>query len=307
MSSIHNVTLSQLASHLAGPGAHLGDVVWLSTGDVHEKRSDLRTRFAAAGLPESLAPADISAELAFAHAAAALPKSDNGVFLRRAEGRKRSSDMVIVRHVSAPSTGLDSFETCARVGIGALASGVSQLAVTQGAGWGPDVANTVSALDVLTADRYEYATAAELGQAVIAALLSHCGGIRLRERGNVYWCPAAFAGQTRALAAAVLGVGSSYVSILPVHDSAEARGAVARGATESFESELRAISAELEKFHAEMPRVSTLERRITEYQALAARVELYADVLETKKDGLLGRLEGAKAAVRELIAGADAA
>jgi MoxR-like ATPase len=50
--------VADLQSALSGPGAHLGDIVWVEMAGVDVERDDLRQRFTTAGLPASLVTPD---------------------------------------------------------------------------------------------------------------------------------------------------------------------------------------------------------------------------------------------------------
>jgi hypothetical protein len=298
----HATTIEQVSSKLDQTGAHLGDVVWLSMSGVDVKRADIRAAFVSEGLPEALAPEDPSQEAAFGMAVNAYGNgAERGIFLRRADTKRKGSDVLLLRTVKSAG-GLDQVETVGRVGV--TQTGI---AVTKDPSlWSADADGALFEIEAAYNARMERATSSELGSAVVAALLGWCGGIRLRERGNVYWAHAAGAQEVRALAKVLAQFGGSYLAVLPVHDNTEARGAVQRAAAESFESELRDIAAELEAFAGrDGLRASTLEHRLERYEDVRNRVDLYADVLSSKRDDLLAKLEAAKAELRKLLTEQD--
>jgi hypothetical protein len=284
---------------------HMGDVVWLSMSGVEAKRADIRAAFAQQGLPEALAPADPSAEAAFGMAVGAYGSgSEHGIFLRRVDTKHKGSDVLLL-HTRKGIGALDDVQTIGRVGV-TLAG---KIAVTQNAAlWDFKADQAVRELTNTFDNRMEHATSSELGGAVVAAVLSWCGGIRLRDRGNVYWAHSAGAQEVRSLARVLEQFGTSYLAVLPVHDNTEARGTVQRAAAESFACELRDISEELAKFSKSSTlRTSTLERRLEEYEDLAQRVDLYSDILSLKRNDILGALEKAKETVRQMLASTDLA
>lgn len=316
---------------LAGPGDHLGDVVWVSFGSVKARRSDIRAAFVAQGLPEALAPSDPTPDAAFGWATASIRKRDDGVFVRRVDAQRRGSDVMIVQQVPGQSK-LDTFITLGRLGLD-LANRPTAI---KGADWNNAADEVTAAIEREFDLRIEHADTAELSASVIASILSWCGGIRLRDRGNVYWAHHAGRAEIRALAAVVEKFGTSNLAVLPVHDTAiwtcsthgseissaagncsvcgralvqtrEAHRAVQRAAADSFTAELAEIEAQLAEFSkSDKVRASTIEHRLEAFADLRDRVELYSDVLDNKKSALLARLDKAKDAARALIAEGDA-
>jgi len=298
---------SDIETLMQGQGStgarHMGDVVWLSMSGVEAKRADIRAAFAQHGLPEALAPSDPSAEAAFGMAVGAYGSGvEHGIFLRRVDTKTKGSDVLLLHTQKGVGT-LDEVQTVGRVGV----TMAGKIAVTKNpALWGFKADQVVNDLTSTFDNRLERATSSELGGAVVAAVLGWCGGIRLRDRGNVYWAHSAGAQEVRSLARVLEQFGTSYLAVLPVHDNAEARGAVQRAAAESFACELRDISDELAKFSKSSTlRTSTLERRLEEYEDLAQRVDLYSDILSGKRADILAGLEAAKVAVRKMLAESD--
>ena len=294
---------SEVAQALAGPGQHLGDMVWLSLSGVDMRRDSVRAAYRAEGMPESLAPSDPSDEGAFGMAISAFGSRDeHGMFLRRVAANKKGGDVLLLR-VKDNGGALHDVDTLARVGL----ASAGNIQVTGSALYDHRAKKVVERLEALYQQRRECCTSAEIGSSVVEVLCRWCGGLRMRERGNVYWAHAAGASEVRALARAVATFGQSYLAVFPVHDNAEARSTLQRAAAESFFGELREIGEELARFkeHAGL-RGSTLERRIDQYEELRDRVDLYADVLAGKRDELIAQLDAAKAAVRAMLAGPEA-
>ena len=308
--------LDEIKGALQGPGPHLGDIVWMSLADVNVSRAELRDRYKANGLPETLCPADPSAEAGFGAAVSAFKERGGAFFLRRVERGKRSGDVLLIEHqtveVLAPTltdphaTKIESekFVTMAQIGIDDASS---TLRIAKSADWKPEAMAVFNALSLAFDTHMNTMPASELSATLVRTLLGWCGGIRLRERGNLYWCHASGQEQVRGLLSVVNGIGDSYLALVPVHDSSEARKSVARAARESFEGELAAVHAELRDFASTTPRASTLQRRLDEYEELRARVDLYADILEAQKDSLAARLDEATAKVKSMLAVDDVA
>lgn len=319
-----NQAMEKIGEALKGPGLHLGDVVWLSLGSVSITRDELRNRLVTQGLPESLAPDDPSAQAAFGAAVTHYREGNRNMFLRRVERGRRGGDVVIVHQVGADKA---DFKNCGRMGV----KDDGTLFLDRSVDWVEDASGVVSAVQANFEHHKSYVSTPELSSMVVNTLLNWCGGIRLRDRGNIYWCHEAGKSEVRSLASVIEGIGGSYMSVLPVHDTQvyvcpthggemsptpgacgvcgrklhatkEARHAVSRAATESFEAELASIFKELDDFRANSPRESTLERRLDEFEDLRNRVDLYADILDKQKDRLSRRLDEATEQVKQMIA-----
>ena len=107
-----------------------------------------------------------------------------------------------------------------------------------------------------------------------------------------------------------LGHEDRHVLLALVSDSvlaADSPAEVSRAANESFETELKAVFAELAEFKQEdaSPRPSTLERRLEDYEDLRNRVDLYSEILGKQKDKLSRRLKEAEKVVRDLLTSTD--
>ena len=222
---------STLEQALGGAGAHLGDMVWLSLGGIVMPRAAVRAAYTAEGLPAGMAPSDPTEEAAFGMAVSAFGNRDeHGTFLKRVPG----GDVLVLR-LHDPSDPVSRVDTLGRVGL----DGSGGIGRTASALWDDRAENVKQQLESTYLERMRNCTAPELGSSVVEVLCRWCGGIRLRERGNVYWVHASGKDEVRALSRAVAQLGSSYLAVLPVHDHAESRAAVQRAAAESFFGELR--------------------------------------------------------------------
>jgi hypothetical protein len=291
--------VEKITSALPTSGLHLGDVVWCSLQDVRVTRQDLHDTFVRNGLDPNVVKTTSSPEGALGKAISGWREREQGdrIFLRRSE--KRSSDCLIVRQEGRV------FHTMARVWIRDAQGVVHQV---------PQIERSVTHADHRSdaifhelalgfAEHFSFADSSEVGATVVDTILNSLKGIRLKNQGHVYWIPGTRAREIRALKDIVDQLGQSFMSILPIHESKEARASLQVAATQSFEQELKAAVAELTEFTAsETIRVSTLERRLEQYGQLREKVELYADILATKKDQLLAGLEGARQTARNLIA-----
>jgi hypothetical protein len=294
-------------SALKGAGQkHLGDVVWVDIEDVDVLRSEIRDRFKQNGLDEKLAPVDPTPDAAFGAAVGLWRQSkDSPIFVRRADSadKRRGSDALVIRQKSAQDK-LDSLITEARVG---LQSGSFHV-FAKGAGFDTEEVQTViKQLRKTYHHARDFANGAELGKCVVDVILETCKGIRMRDRGSVYYVNAAQGALVRSLQNAVEGLGKSHLAVLELHDGSANVGEVQRSATSAFANELEAITTELAAFREDAangqgPKVSTLQRRIAEYKSLTDRVDLYAEILGDKQSQLLAGLEKAKRAVERMIA-----
>lgn len=325
--SKQSAAVEKITEAMQGPGAHLGDVVWQSLTGVNITRSELVDRLRAQGLPDSLAPESPTAQASFGAAVSGFREGTQNFFLRRAERGKKGGDVLIARQMPNAGT-TPKLVVCAKVKVRDDFS----LVVEQEAEWTEDAQGVIDALRTGTKRHLDYVSTTELSSMVVSTILGWCGGIRLRDRGNIYWCHASGGPEIRALSAVIDGIGSSYISVMPVHDTEvfvcekhgsevsptpgacgmcgkplvatkEARHAVARAATESFESELSAVFEELEAFKQEdaTVRPSTLERRLEDFEDLRNRVDLYADILDNQKGKLEARLDDAAKQVRAML------
>lgn len=283
-----------VAGVLARGGEHLGDIAWFDGGGVRELRWRLRDNLAAADLPRSLAPDDPDPRAALGKAVSAHRERGRGVFLRRAE--RRGEEVLVVVQDG------DDFDVAARVSVDAT----GDLAVAKEPGVNGRVDEVLSEIRSEFREHLDNASTQEVSSMVVDAILGWCGGIRLKERGHVYWVPAAGRDELRALKGVVDDLGSSHLTVLPVHDSDEAKDGLRRAARASFEQQLNDVAEELEAFASrDNVRASTLQRRLEEFQDLRDKVELYSDVLDKQKGRLLGRLEEARRRAVDLLSEID--
>lgn len=112
----------------------------------------------------------------------------------------------------------------------------------------------------------------------------------LLKRG-VYFIPAPYASEIRSVAKAVSQIGQSTVGLLSLYRNAETMVTLASEAKGCLESEVKAIKEELVQFAAEVqagdgPRTATLEARITKFQEIRSKANLYHDVLALSVEDL---------------------
>jgi hypothetical protein len=133
-------------------------------------------------------------------------------------------------------------------------------------------------------------------------VLDSCAAITLRDHGGVVWVPAPYAETVRRLQSAVERIGTSKLYILPVHASADANRTLGDAAKVAIEDELAQLKAEVEGFMASPPdRPSTLVRRLDAFEGLAARANLYRDILQVHVQDLEKTLADLTGSIESLL------
>lgn len=128
-------------------------------------------------------------------------------------------------------------------------------------------------------------------------------GLSIRESGGVYVVPPARSATLRALAGVVGDIGANRVFTLPIVDHEGARDTLAEMARATLDDEIRAVEEELEAFAASdaETRESTLARRVEKFDALRARVGLFAATLSFKADALSERIARLQGGLRQQL------
>jgi hypothetical protein len=151
-------------------------------------------------------------------------------------------------------------------------------------------------------EHYNYVAPAEVTKMINHAILDKWGGIRLKEEGHVYWLPANGHSADLVQLVEVVGqIGDSYIRTLSITDSRNNRGSVAASAQEAFEAEIASLMKQVQELDQSKTRSATYVARIDAYKQLQSRVELYADLLGRRKDGLIEQLSKAKATVVSML------
>lgn len=291
--------LDQVRGALDNAGSHMGDLTWWAcAGQV--RRVDARAELRAEGLPEDLLEEEISFQAALGRAKGSWREGDSGHLLRLDED---TGELLVVQQVKK------TWELAATIAIDSNGA----LVVTPGPAHNPRADAVASELTVAYQRFRDYADGAEVGRAIRRGV-AMAGGICLKtvqrgggtaDGGHVYWVPAVNAQMLRSMASVVERLHVGAVDVVPVFETPDAVRSVSRAAVASFGEELRKIETELTRFGSKRPRVSTLEDRMAEYAALRERVEVYADILGAKRDGLFAQLDAATKAARDMIAAID--
>ncbi len=284
-------TLKLIESAISRGSHHLGDIVWWSLSDARINRDDLIRIWARESLPRELLPEEPSTERAFKSAIREAQIGHPDRLLRLAV---ETSDEIVFGVVREERHG-DGTLTYHQESRITLERGREQVTA--------DAPNHSLVADVL--HRFELLRATHVSDDVrrtIVRTLDIFAAVSLRPSGGVYWVPVPYAPDVRRLQAAIQRIGTSVVSVLPVHRGPEAEqtlGEVARG---SIEDELAALRAEIAGFVETPPdRTSTLERRLDAFEALRDRAKLYRNVLAIQVTDLDQQLDSMTATVSGLI------
>lgn len=288
-----NDVLDVVQQEIATDGQMIGTIVWTDFDGVSVRREDVRRALEANGLPVSMIGEDITPRAAFGAAARDFGMVD-GYKLDRPERRSRT-----VRILRATDDKVTPYRTCAVVSVDD--TGVQAERYTSEFDDGAQVV-----LDKLTAlyDRHRYfADSSEIGTMITDAFLDWFGGCRLSRHGKVYWVPASSTESLHALLRVCAGIDGCNPRPVPIHRSSQSMASVRDGAAQDFASRIRKLQEELQAFASSdaKTRSQTLERRLESFAELREQVDLYAEILDTKRDQLVGLLESAKNEARRLL------
>lgn len=284
-------TFKLIESAIARGSNHLGDIVWWGLTDARISRVELTKIWSLESLSPELLPEPPSAERAFKAAIREAQIGQPERLLRLAVETPSEIVFGVVRE-ERHGDGTLTYRQESRV---ALDRGREQVTT--------DAPNHDLVADVM--HRFENLRDTHVSDDVrrtIVRALDTFAAVSLRPSGGVYWVPVPYAAEVRRLQAAIQRIGSSIVSVLPVHRGPEAEqtlGQVARG---SIEDELAALRAEIAGFVEAPPeRASTLERRLDAFEALRDRAKLYRNVLAIQVTDLDQQLDSMAATVTDLI------
>lgn len=139
--------------------------------------------------------------------------------------------------------------------------------------------------------------------AAMLRLLHECAAVTLRESGGVYFVPAPYAAQVASLRDVIGKLGGSSVTAIPL--TADPEGQAAKGvgdaAKAGIEADLHKLREEMNAFAEmtsqatgakDMPRASTLERRLERFEELRSKAALYRDVLSIEVSDLDAQIAG---------------
>ncbi|MEQ1735831.1 MAG: DUF6744 family protein [Rhodoglobus sp.] len=283
--------LKLIKSALEKGADHLGDLVWWSLSEARVPRITLEVIWNEAGLPPELLPEAPSAERAFKAAIKEAQVGQQGRLIRLAVETPAEVVFGVVRE-DRHGDGTLVYRQEARVTLDRNRDQLSS-----------DAPGNDLVLDVMR--RFEVLKTTHVAddlRRAITRTLDTFAAVMLRPSGGVYWAAAPYAAQVRQLQVAVQRIGTSTMSVLPVHRSPEAEQTLAQVARASIEDELAALQTEITAFVSTPPdRASTLLRRFDAFEALRARARLYRSVLNIQVQDLDQQLDGMSAAVEGLL------
>ena len=283
--------LKLIKSALAKGPDHLGDLVWWSLAEARVDRVTLEVIWNEAGLPPELLPEPPSPERSFKAAIKEAQVGQQGRLIRLAVESPDEIVFGVVREERHGDGTLDYHQE-ARVTLDRNRDQLSSDAP------GNDlVAEVMRRFEILKTTH----VADDVRRAIVRTL-DTLAAVMLRPSGGVYWAPSPFAAQVRRLQVAVQRIGTSTMSVLPVHRSAEAVQTLGEVARASIEDELAALRIEIDGFVALPPeRATTLVRRLEVFDALRGRARLYRDVLSVEVSTLDQQLNQLTATVAQMI------
>lgn len=283
--------LKLITNALASGPEHLGDLVWWSLSDARVDRVTLQVIWGEANLPPDLLPEEPSVERAFKAAVKEAQVGQHGRLIRLAVDTPDEIVFGVVRE-DRHCDGTLAYAQEARVTLDRHRDRLTT-----------DAPGHDLVVDVRR--RFEVLKSTHVADDVrrsIVRTLGSFAAVLLRPSGGIYWVPTPFAAQARRLQAAVDRVGSSTLSLLPVHRSPEAEATLGEVARASIEDELIALRTEIDGFVTLPPeRTSTLERRLEVFDALRGRARLYRDVLSVEVSSLDHQIDQLAATVTQMI------
>lgn len=272
-----------------GPGAHLGDVVFLRLWQATCARSRLETIATSAGFPVDLLPPGMGAEQAFQHALRSARV--DGYMLRPISKDDRAIVWGAVREdADAVNNDLDYN----------LESRIALLRANEAIVY--EVPDHPACHEV--AGRFATLNGSVTTEQIRAMVKRVCKGRSGIPIGSDFFVPGTHAELLRAMKQVVEALGASQLWLLPIHDTAESRETIDRASRASLEDDLKALAQEIQEFDANT-RGATMERRFERFAEIKQRASLYAGMLQVAHNDLLSNLDGMETRVRELIGVAD--
>jgi hypothetical protein len=287
-------SVERLRSVLGSAGEHLGDLVWWALSDAAVSRITLESIWAGAQLARELLPEPPTAEKALRLAVRTCQVGQAEHLIRLAKDEGDELVYAVVRE-HQPGDGTLSYTQEARVGLNRVAGSLTTDAPAH---------SIVRAMEEAFQTHLSVHTADDIRRMLVRTLRSFAA-VTLREGGGVYWVPRSYADDVRRLEQAVAQMGTSKLSLVPVHHTAQGSrtlGEVARG---SIEAELAALKQEMQAFEVDPPeRPSTLERRLEMFEGVRSRAQLYRDILRVQVEDLEAQLDSMAAKVQQMLGGA---
>ena len=285
------MNFDRLRSTLNSGGEHLGDMIFWALADARIDRVTLEAVWMGAGLDMGLLPDPPTAEKALKVAVREAQVGHPNLLVRLAKEDESEIVFGVVREKRLGDGSL-AYAQEARVRLDRASESLSTDEP------GHELAAAIrTGFDVLRTTH----TADDVRRAIVKTLGAFAA-VTLREGGGVYYVPSPYSAQLRQLQHAVEQIGTSKVYLLPVHKSADAQrtlGEIAKGA---IETELAALTAEIDGFVQAPPeRPSTLVRRFDAFEALRSRARLYREVLAVEVQNLDSQLDKLSGAVEGML------
>ncbi len=160
---------------------------------------------------------------------------------------------------------------------------------------------------------------------MVQEIISNMAATAMRKNGGVYFVPYAKRDELRRLKdlievtlpqTAGVQTSNSYVIHLPIIDRPQTKQQMGQITHRSFLAELVALQKDLEQFTVRLEKAATTEKkrgnqgrvsqmsiltRLEQYQGLKAKVKLYSETLDLKKEEILMHLEQLQATARALL------
>ncbi len=284
--------LDAIRGYTETAGPHVGDLLWWTLQGARIRRTDLECLWVGAGLSASLLPEPPTVEKALK---TAIRDAQLGVDDHLFRLGKESRDELVfallqehcdeagnVEHLQVARVRLDRQHT-------------SQL----------ETDNPTHELVRTVLTGYDHLlhthTVDDVRRALVKTL-DACAAVTLREYGGVYWVPAHFSEMLHRLQSAVWQIGQSRLDIVPIHATPEGIEALGHAAHDSIETEVGALRAEIASFVEDPPdHPSTLTRRLSRFDELKQRAQLYHSVLSVQVQDLDLALEELTRTVRRLL------
>lgn len=102
------------------------------------------------------------------------------------------------------------------------------------------------------------------------------------------------------------GVDLPFLCALGVLDRLEAKRQLAKAVHESLMAEVDALSVDLERFtsaKAGTVKKKTMQERLAAYASLRRKIEVYADLMEMRKEGIMSKLANLRKQAKEVMLG----
>ncbi len=284
--------LAGIRNYTETAGPHVGDLLWWTLQEARIRRTDLERLWVGAGLSASFLPEPPTAEKALKTAVRdAQLGVDDHLFRLGKESREELVFALLhehrdeagnVEHVQVARLRLDRQHT-------------SQLDTD-------NPSHELVRAVLLGYDSLLHTHTVDDVRRTLVKTLDACAAVTLREHGGVYWVPAQFSEVLHRLQSAVLQIGQSRLDIVPIHATPEGIEALGHAAHESIETEVSALRAEIASFVEDPPdRASTLTRRLSRFDELKQRAQLYHSVLSVQVEDLDVALEELTRTVRRLL------